>query len=406
MKQYFSKVVDAKKSMPKSADIASKIDYFSLQAYKQDVSDWSDARQFALDPIVPDWTDYIRVLDDVMVDAHVSGIIRAIKKKVKSKDWYIYNADGSVDEDLSKIFRGRWFKKMIDLIVEADFYPYSVIQLGDYDDGFDQLKEIKREYYTPQHNQVKRSLYVSTGEHDKYSFDLEKLKDYFIVVKSEEELGLLDHVAPHALGKKHMLIYWWRYGEQYGLPFRIGKTDVDDNTRRAKLENAFTKMGNNMWMVTDLEDQVDLLSDSNKGGSVDVFLEAMKYSNNEISKNLAGAVGVFDEKSFVGSSEAGERLLDTFVASYCNDIQDTVQHELIPRIINVYNDTRFNSKYFGFDYTENISYEEQLKGIDVLSKYYDLDPEQIEQKTGFKIKPKQSKSEQINDMYNGIKRRY
>lgn len=403
-KQYISRYVGTimnKANMPESADIASKIDYYPLEAIGQDIENWSDARLTALDTLAPDWEDLIRVYDDVMIDAHLSGISRAIKKQIKAKKWVITDQDGDVDEELTKIFTAKWVKNLMDWIVDGELYPYSVIQLGDWDEGFKEITQIKREYYIPQYNQIKKSLFYSSGPGAKlntWDLDDEELKKYFIVVKSNEELGVMDHVAPLVLGKKHMMIYWWRYGEQFGIPFRVGKTEVDDPKRRKNLENAFTNMGNNMWMVANTDDEIQLLSASDNSGTVTVFLENLKFANNEISKNIAGAIGVFDEKSYVGSSEAGERLLHIFAGSYCSDIEDTINNELIPRIVESYNDKRFADKIFKFENAETISFDEKIKAVDVLAKYFDLDPDEIEQKFGFKVKPK-SVIDKVQNLY-------
>ena len=65
----------------KLSKITELIDYYNLDAAKQDIKDWHDARLLALDYMIPDWTDLIRVYDDVMVDAFLSGIIMTIKLK-------------------------------------------------------------------------------------------------------------------------------------------------------------------------------------------------------------------------------------------------------------------------------------------------------------------------------------
>ena len=387
---YLKIMAKGDKNMPKNANICGNIDFYNLEAVKQDINDWVDARLLAMDYQIPDWTDLIRVYEDVMVDGHVNGLINSIKNKIKAKPFEFINQSGENNEYLTKMFDKSWFYQFVDWIIESDFYPYSVVQLGDWvNERFENQKLIPREYIIPQHNLVKQNIWQNIDSKDGFIYTDPNYEPYTIYIGSVKFLGLLDSVAPHALGKKYMLQYWWRYAEKHGLPIRVGKTDIKDPKRRDNMDNMMKNMGNDLWAVMDTDDEYELLSSGSNSDIYNLFLENLKFSNNEITKNIAGAVGIFDEKSFVGSSEAGERLFEEFIIAYSRKVRFTVNDELLPRMINSYNCTELVNYSFDYVNDQKVSYDQNIEMIKTLSPYYNLDADEIKRKTGFTVEEKE-----------------
>jgi glycosyltransferase A (GT-A) superfamily protein (DUF2064 family) len=73
MRAYVEKIKAVDKRMPIQADLIKKIDYYDLDATKQDIQNWQESRIIAQQTMNPDWTDYIRVCDDIMLDGHLTG---------------------------------------------------------------------------------------------------------------------------------------------------------------------------------------------------------------------------------------------------------------------------------------------------------------------------------------------
>lgn len=394
----------SKRDRKRLSEITELIDYFNLDATKQDVKDWRESRLLAIDYQVPDWTDIIRVYDDVMVDAFLSGMINTIKDIVKSKDFKVYSADGK-EQDIY-LFENKWFFNFLEWTTEALFYPYSVIQLGKMTDNkFPEIKLIPREYFIPQHTFVKKNLY-SFGEY-KHMFDgwditQPELKMFYIYVCSNEKLGLLDKVAYHALGKKNMLVYWWRFAEKYGIPIASGKTDIRDPARRTNMETMLTNMGNSMWVVTDPEDEVQLIEAKAPNSNVNIFKDNINSSNFEMSVALAGSESIFKEKSFVGAAEVGERLFELRQKSILRDVGFTINNELIPRM--ALSGIPVEGWYIKWTNEENVSYDNKIKAVKTLMPYYELDPDEVGGKLGFTLKEK-VKMEPNQDIIDQIKQR-
>ena len=391
-------MAEVNKRMPRQSDIAEQINYDNLDAYKQDVKDWQDARICALDIDLPDWTELIRVFDDVMVDSHITAIMQVIKDKIKAKEFFLESPGGERDDEKTEILKAEWFFKFLDICVETIYYPYSIVQLGDVEnDEFKDIKLIRREYVIPQKTFIKKNLHVfgeyKTG-HDGWSYKDPKFDPYFIEILSEYELGLLDKVAYHALGKKAMLIYWWRYGEMHGLPMRLGKTDITDPQRRDSLENALINMGNSMSAVVDKNDEI-MFVESKASGQITIFKDNLEYCNNEISKTFLGTSSTIDERSFVGSAEVGERIFEEKQKSICRRIQFIINNKLIPRMIN------YGFPLAGYAYKwraeDSVKFEDKLEAVRTLAPHFEMDAEEVGEALGYTLKPRMNPQQQITE---------
>lgn len=396
----YKKLIQAvSKKIPKRANLIDELETYNLDATKQDVSDWQDSRLLALDYLIPDWTDLIRVYDDVIVDSFLTGIIETIKDKVKATDFKICDKSGKEIEDKTNLLKEEWFFKFLDWTTEANYYPYSVIQLGDLiDDKFKKIKMIDREYFIPQKNFVKRS-YSFTGSYvhdiDGWDITMPELEKYYIAVRSPNKLGLLDRVAYHVLGKKHMLIYMWRFGEMFGLPIRVGKTDISDIERRKNMEAMAANMGNNLWAVIDPEDEFNLIEPKSTGSNSNFFKEAMNFSNSEMSIALAGTESLFKEKSFVGSAEVGERIFEYRQKSILRSIQFIINNQLIPRM--VFYGLPVDGLKFQFIQEDTVPYDLKITAVNTLGQLFEMDPEEVGKKTGYTLKPKSTPNTQNNN---------
>lgn len=405
---FISRNIDVSKLDRHDVKISSIIHYNDLNAVRQRISNWVAARLVARHVFVPDWTDLIRVYDYVVIDSHVTGIINGIKQRIKSKEFALKNSNGETDDELTKLLKTKWFSKYQDYFVESLFFPYSLVELGEYKNNkFIDIKQIKREYIVPQWKSVKLFLggaavpgfnthlpnmgtLLDEPRQEQGNFLLEhfespeRINDYIFMENPIHDLGLLDMAAPHALGKMGSLTFFLDYLQKFVIPFRVAKTELSDTKRRDNARAMMANWGASGYAVMDLMDEVDLLAQS--GSAVAPFTELFKYSNNEISKAFTSAVGIFDEKNFVGSAEAGERMLDFIVQAYCTEMEYNVNDELLPRLAQ--RDRRYTGKEFDFVTKEIVPFTQRVEAVTKLATVFDLDPEEVGEKVDMKIATK------------------
>lgn len=352
-----------------------------------DLLDWTNAVNDAKRVLLPNRRRLIEIFDRVDEDGHVTGIVESIKNKIKAKEFNILDASGEIDEDSTKKFQKVWFFKFLEWMVEAPFFGYSLIQLGDIvDDAFPGIEMVPREYIVPELGIVRKDLNNRSGQSSdifRYEDD-PSLKDWFIFIGSKDtkRLGLYNKAAPHAIAKRVLFASAWEYAELFGMPFRKGHTDVSDPERKNNMALMLESMGSSAWGLFDKEDDIDFI-ESNKSDATKVYIEPVKLSNQEISKAFAGGTGMFDEKAFVGSAEVQERLFNEFIASFMRNGTFVINDELIPRMIT--HGMLPEGSRFKFLREEVLTVQQKIDAIDKLSKFFTFTPETVTEEIGIQV---------------------
>jgi len=376
------KIENVDKPQPTRTAITEQI--IARQQFRQveDVRKWRIALQMAEDPDIPSRHTLIRIYKDVILDGHISGIIKSIKNEIKAKEFMIINADGEEDKDKTKLFKKKWFFKFLDHTVEATFFGYSLIELGDIiEDGFPEMKLVPRENVVPEWDLVKPDIFNT--ERKGFPYREPPLKDWFIYIGEEDDnMGWLNGATPHALSKKNLFTEMWEFAEIFGMPIRQGRTDIHDTKKRKNMEEMMQRMGAAAWGVFDRDDEI-VFAEAAKGDAK-VFIEPIKLDNEEISKGFAGQVAVFDEKAFVGSAEVQERLFQKFIITFMRQAEFVINDDLIPRMI-IHGILQEGDK-FKFKADETLTTIEKKDIIkDLLPLGVQYSAETIEEATGIKV---------------------
>lgn len=376
------KIKNVDKPQPTRTQITEQI--IARQQFRQveDVKKWRIALQMAEDPDIPSRHTLIRIYKDVMLDGHISGIIKSIKNEVKAKQFMIVDADGQQDDEKTKLFKKKWFFKFIDHIVEAPFFGYSLVQLGDIvEDGFPNMKLVPRENIVPEWNMAKRDIFNTARKG--FLYREPPLRDWFIYIGEEDDnMGWLNGATPHALSKKNLFAEMWEFAEIFGMPIRQGRTDIHDTEKRKNMEEMMQRMGSAAWGVFDREDEI-VFAEAAKGDAK-VFIEPIKLDNEEISKGFAGQVAVFDEKAYVGSAEVQERLFQKFIITFMRQAEFVINDDLLPRmVIHRILPDGFFFKWKSDETLTAIEKKDIIKDLLPLGVRYSA--ETIEESTGIKV---------------------
>lgn len=395
------------KKQPNRTQISQRIVLRQQIRQREDVGDWRDALLLAESADHPDRTQLIKIYKDVDLDGHITGIVSSIKNKIKSKPFMIVNDQGEADEDKTALFEKEWFFKFIDFIVEAPFWGYTLVQLGSIiDDGFPNIQMIPREYVVPERNLVKKDLFEGRNRNGQNAFFYKEppLKDWFIFIGEDKDMGLFNKATPHALSKKNMFTEMWEYAELFGMPIRKGHTDLNDPERRKNMENMVRDMGSAPWAVLDKDDVIDFVERQSTDPS-DVFIEPIKLSNEEISKAFAGQVATFDEKSFVGSAEVQERMFNEFIISFMRNARFIINNQLITRMVF----HRMIPSGFTFKWRaeEILSIVQKSKIItDLTNVGYQFSADTVTEETGIKVEGVKEEDEPVNTIMNDVQKLY
>lgn len=347
---------EAEGQVRKAREIMRKVVNVQLTRFGQEISDWKQGIDSWEDPNNPQTVELIRVYNDLALDPHLTAAMETRKSRTLSKDYKVCNEEGEEIEEESDIFNSIWFRDYVKYALDSRFYGYTVIQFGDrVGKSFDYIKLVPREYVYPQKMAVKESPYTTdaiiplkTGKFAPWTQ---------FIGKRGDDLGLLAKAAPMMIYKKTTQGAWAEFGELFGAPFRLGKTDVRNDELRENMYFMLENMGRNAYGVFNHDDELEFIGDK-KTDAYEVYDKLIERANSEISKLILGSTMVMDQGSSKSQAEVHERTLEAIDKDDSLFIQEVVNNDLIPWL-NKYHGFGITG-YWKWDDAEKISKGEQF----------------------------------------------
>lgn len=321
------------------------------------------------------------------LDAQVTACIQQAKDLVLSCEFYVYNKDGSENDEKTKLIRQKWFMDYLDYAIDSIYWGHSLIQFEDIIsvNGIDVFKEVElvpRMYVKPEYHMVMAS--TASLPPDGIDYLEQPYINWSISVGKSRDLGLFLKITPLVIWKKNAIGAWAEFIEKFGSPIRIGKTDSTDQQSVDNMEGMLRNMGVAAWGLFKTDDIIELV-ESTHSDAYEVFDKMIERCNSEIAKLILGQTGSTDEKSFVGSAEVHERMLNKVGYRIKQLIYSINNNQLIPMM---------NSLGFGLDgcYIDIESEDEfslEQKGkfdIELLKTgMYKFTPEYLKDKYGAEV---------------------
>lgn len=295
---------------------------------------------------------------DAVLDAHLSACIENRINLTMAREHQFLNADGSVNEDATKLLKTKWFSDYCRYVLETPFYGYSVIQFGDLTDtGFTSSTLIPRQYVKPEFHVVTETYSGFNGN----DWRDEPFKWWCVGVGDEKDLGILKSASIYAIYKKNALGAWAEFAEVFGVPLRVGRTDITDPLSKQNMENFLKNFGVSPYAVLDKKDLFEVIA-SNKSDAFQVFDAMIQRCNTEISKLILGNTSMMDEKAHVGSAEVHERVTARYMERDEHMLENSVNTQLLPIL-----------EYHGFP-VKGLQYEiSDVEDIDLMEKAQKID---------------------------------
>lgn len=350
----------------------------------QTLAQWKTAVQMATDPEEPDRSSLQTLYENLMLDNHLASVIDSRILFCQRSPFKIVNEKGEENLELSWLFERTWFEDFVRMTLLSRFHGNTLLELYDLDELTKELLNVNQ--IPMAHYNTKKGIILKTpGDQKGWPYKEGALMPYYVQVGKDDELGLLAQMAPIVLAKKLGLGSWLDYVEKYGVPSLFITTDREDDQRLNQLFEAASNFKSNGFMVGRGNEKFEIGKDTG-GGNADNFDKLIERANTEISKRVLGGSGVTDEKSFVGSAEIQFRLTKDRFESDKLLVKNVINQQLFPRLLKispVY--SVLNGHYFDWDNSESYSAKEIAEIANILGTQFELDPEQISEKTGFKI---------------------
>lgn len=342
---------------------------------KKDIGSWRQAWQVAIDIENPKRSTLYDIYTDCLVDLHLSGCIGQRKGKTLQKEFRLIGKDGKENEEATALLKKEWFFDFVDIALDSRFWGHSLIQLGDVindSEGirFNGVELVPRKHVCPEFGVVLRE--TSDDPKNGITYREGDFANWCIEIGKPRDLGLLLKCAPSCISKKNMLAFWDMFGEIFGVPMRVARTNTQDAKERARIEQSLDKMGAAFWALfsegTDIE-----IKESSRGDAYNVYDRRVDRCNSELSKGVLMQTMTIDSGSSLSQSETHLEIFEDVVAADARLIACIVNDKLLPLMVK----HGFPVKGLSFEWDNAASFSpaEQREMERVLLQYYDIDPQ-------------------------------
>ena len=319
-----------------------KLEFEKLYAYhdttKKNIADWvweyQSASNYGYYKTTSNKLDYrdklVDLYDHCMLDLHLTSVVDSLFHQIIGERYTIKNADGSTNEDATKLIKKSWFVTYIRQVIESKLYGYSLVELGDKDERSGSLEEVTA---MPRRNIAPKDNLVLEYPRDTVGWDItsDELKEDYIMIDGQEGFGWLVKAVPIILSKRFALSAHTQYAETYGIPMIVGKTTDESFEEKKALANEIAQARDSRVIITGVEDDVTFLNqisnDTNK-----IFTELVRLTNDEITMLILGQSATTESQAYVGSAEIQYRVMVDRVEAIREFVANHINEELMWRL--------------------------------------------------------------------------
>ncbi|TAE20565.1 MAG: DUF935 family protein [Candidatus Kapaibacterium sp.] len=277
------------------------------------------------------------IYKEVLKDFHLRSQIRTAIFKIIKEPWAVVDAKTkTINKEATELLQKKWFQDITQYVLEAEYWGHSLIEFGQLTQDAETNKMVfkdvilfPREHVSPE----KGMILLNPSDISGLYYREEPYNKWLIETPETHDLGLLHVAARYSIYKKFAYSDWSRSGEKWGDPLLVIRSASSDDKENDKKEEFAANFGSNGYAILDKDDEIELLERKNeKGYEINKFFaEAMDKEN---SKGINGQTATADEKSFVGSAEVQERILDDLTEARIRSLYYFHNDVTLPYLIN------------------------------------------------------------------------
>lgn len=260
----------------------------------KDLEYWRESLRQAESPFFPYRTNMQMLFNDTILNEHVRACMLRRRNMTLLRDFEIRDANGKRLEKWTEYFKNPWFsQKVLPFILDAKFYGYSLISLGDIKNGmFIDPSIVRRTHVSPERMEVMPFLNNPTG----YKFNESPYHDWHLWVATPSEdgvstcgMGLLYTIARSEIYLRANTAWNADFVQMFGMPIRELKTNKTEEAERKEAAQALDAMGSNAWILTDMmSDELVIHTSSAQGNGYKSYNDFDHRQIGNISKVLLG----------------------------------------------------------------------------------------------------------------------
>jgi hypothetical protein len=348
------------------------------------LDEWKFAYLAAKNPAYPNrWLLY-SMYDNMMIDATVTSLSEKRTIKVQKAKFNILGKDGKPNPEKTNLFKKLWFDDLLKYMMQSKFEGLKLVEIFDFlENGeINKINLIDKYHVKPEKGIVVKTIYEQTG----WDYLNGTISNYYLPIGDPNDFGLLYKAAVHIIAKKYAIGHWGAYNEKLGIPFRTVTSPGINKTRQEQLGIIMEQMGSAGWAVINENEKIELLqiagSDPTK-----CFEQLIALLDDQIALLYVGQSGTTNSHQNKGTYGSMKMLADI-----SEDIHDAdlvycsyyINNVLMPRL-RLFGYKLDDDDTFVWDKSVDISVPEMVDYAVKLEAFFDIDYEQLSEKTGITI---------------------
>lgn len=264
--------------------VINKITVSRLERRREDIETWMKALQTAESQNSPRRKPLYELYQRIMLDAFLWSFVERRVQEVTNQTLIVKNEEGEHDEELMKVTKRRWFRRMLRFIIETKFWGHSIIEPVLRNGDIFNVNVVPRHHVVPEQGIIRLSMSDLTG----LDFRKPPLNMQLLEVGEPDDLGILHRAAPYVLYKQGNIADWANFCEIFGMPIREYKYKPHDPLSRIEAEKAAQEMGSAAYIIVPEGVELNLHEPADASGSSDLFSRFRQSMNNELAVLILG----------------------------------------------------------------------------------------------------------------------
>ncbi len=336
--------INGGESLPKEVkrNLSNYISPVQLVRMNHDIRMWRQGVNEAEQAYYPQRIKMQRMYLDTALNGHVKACLAKRKRLTTLRKFELFDTNKKVIKGAGEALRKKkWFRKFLKYALDANFYGYSLIALGDIIDGdFPNITVVKRWNVSPDRFNVTSYDYSINGQ----DFRADLVKDWHIYVDTVNDdgtspcgYGLFYNIAIYEIIMRNVLLWNTGFTERFSMPYVIAKT-TKPSDERDELEKTVSNMGANGYAITDPTDEIEFLEAHLAGTGWNGYDNLESRCQKIISKILLGHADALESTpGRLGADQGGDespisKALSEVQIEDGDMIESVINEDLFPRL--------------------------------------------------------------------------
>lgn len=337
IRNIFDAVKGAKQAGRKSGILAKQ----PIDRVKMEIGNLAKAVENALDPANSDRVDLLAMYDHSWKDSQVIAEREKAESYLITEPFEVLEGE-TMDKEKTRLFERPWFTHFITIAMYTDFWEHTLaeFQVQDEKGEFTDVKVFPRKHVRP----FEKQIVLNPSDREGLSYDGKEFDFFLLPLGDPDNPGKLESITREVIWKTFARADWSEYNERFGKPLLDFAIDTSNEEEIKKKEEMAAAFGSNCYVLRGVEEEVKIIQTASHAGAEN-FKDMALFCDDQIAKLMNGQTGTSDEKSFVGSAEVHERVLDKFTEARLKRVQDIVNYKLLPFL-----------QYHGYPITDKTSF--------------------------------------------------